>query len=557
MTRNGKTVSRRHALGLGAGITGAAAFALACGGGSKDAAKEEVQPQASASAGQAGAQQSGPKQGGTARIRFTGTPPLDPFANATFRAQTMAGYTYSRLLKFRTGEDPGVAANCTQLTFKLQPNATFHAKAPVNGRAVDAEDVKFSFERFRSEPKNTNRSAFGTPESPIVEKLETPDPKTVVVKLARPYGPILNLFANPQYLWILPRESGSGFDPAKEQIGSGPFILESLQPDQEIKLKANRSYFDKGKPYLDTFNISIIGETVQGKSQFQAEKLDVEAINFEDKPELDRSNPKARYITYTPTTTPFMAFQLRGNSPFRDERLRRAFSMAFDREALLQLSYDGKGWVHNFVPANLGKWWLDPKSSEGAESSRYYKHDVREARALVQAAGANGMQFKFIYTNNAYGERFNQWAETVAVMMKDIGVSPTIVVQDYAREYIAANGTFFGGFEGVFFGLQTPFTDPHDFLFNMNHAQSKRNHAGVADPALDALLDKEASTLDEASRVKLVRDIQKYLSDKMYYAPGFVGPAFTGVQPWVKGYRYSATYGSGTESTAELWVDRA
>jgi hypothetical protein len=36
-----------------------------------------------------------------------------------------------------------------------------------------------------------------------------------------------------------------------------------------------------------------------------------------------------------------------------------------------------------------------------------------------------------------------------------------------------------------------------------------------------------------------------------------VGPAFTGVQPWVKGYRYSATYGAGTESTAELWVDRA
>jgi peptide/nickel transport system substrate-binding protein len=571
----GQRITRRRALGVGAGITGAAAFALACGGGggTKEAANTAPQPQASVAAGQSEPQQAGPKQGGQVRVRFTGTPPLDPFANTTFRAQTLAGYTYSRLLKFRTGEDPAVASNYevvpdlaaaweiagdgTQLTFKLQPNATYHAKPPLNGRAVDAEDVKFAFERFRSEPKNSNRSAFGTPETPIVEKLETPDPKTVVVKLAKPYGPILNLFANPQYLWILPKESAGGFDPAKDQIGSGPWVFESLQPDQEVKLKANRAYFDKGKPYADTVSIPIIGETVQGKAQFQAEKLDIEAINFEDKPEVERSNPKARYITYTPTTTPFLAFQLRGTSPFRDERLRRAFSMAFDRNALLQLSYDGKGWLHNFVPANLGKWWLDPKSADAGESARYYKHDLREARQLVQAAGASGMQFKFIYTNNAYGERFNQWAETVATMLKDIGVSPQIVVQDYAREYIAAGGTFFGGFEGVFFGLQTPFTDPHDFLFNMNHSQSKRNHAGVNDPALDALIDKEAATLDENTRVRLVREIQKYLSDKMYYAPGFVGPAFTGVQPWVKGYRYSATYGSGTESVAELWIDRA
>lgn len=565
-------LSRRRAVGIGVGIAGSAVLALACGSG-KSASKAE--PPASGGTGAAsgsGTAPSGPKQGGQLRIRMTGTPPLDPTANTTFRAQILAGYTYSRLLKFKTDADPAVAANYEvlpdlatgweltsdglQLTFKLQPNATYHSKAPVNGRAVESEDVKFALERFRTEPKNSNRAAFGTPESPIVDKVETPDSKTVVIKLARPYGPILNLFANPQYLWILPREAGGGFDPAKEQIGSGPFVLESVQPDAEVKLKANRSWFVSGKPYIDAVSIAIIGENVQGKAQFQAERLDIEAINFEDKPEVEKSNPKARLVTYRPTTFPFLAFQLRGNSPFRDERVRQAFSMAIDRAALLQLSYDGQGWWHSFVPAYLGKWWADPQASEAGESARFFKHNVREGRALIQAAGLSGMQFKYIYTNNAYGERFNQWAETVATMLKDIGVNPQIVVQDYAREYISANGTFFGGFEGVFFGLQTPFTDPHDHLFNMNHSQSRRNHAGVNDVALDALIDKEAATLDEATRVKLVREIQRYLSEKMYYAPGFVGPAFTGVQPWVKGYRYSATYGSGVESSAELWIDR-
>jgi peptide/nickel transport system substrate-binding protein len=554
MTRNARfwqagarAVTRRRALGAGLGVAGASALAMACGGTGSDTSKD-VRPEVTTVAQQ---QSSGggdqPRQGGHMRLRLTGTPPLDPFANTTFRAQTMAGYTYSRLVRFKTGLDPAVASNYeiapdlaaawemsgdgTQLTFKLQPNATFHAKAPVNGRAVDAEDVKFSFERFKAEPKNSNRAAFGTPENPLVEKLETPDPKTVVVKLAKPYGPILNLFANPQYLWILPKESAGGFDPAKDQIGSGPWVLESLQPDQEVKLKANRRYFQEGRPYLDNWTIAIIGETVQGKAQFQAERLDLEAITFEDKNDVVTSNPKAKLVTYTPTTTPFIGFQLRGNSPFKDERVRRAFSMAFDRDALLQLSYEGQGWYHNAVPANFGKWWLDPKSTDAGESGRFYKHNPREAKQLIQAAGASGMQFKFIYTNNAYGERFNQWAETLAIMLKDIGVSPTIVVQDYAREYIVANGTFFGGFDGIFFGLQTPFTDPHDFLFNMAHSQSKRNHAGVADLVLDSMIDKEGATLDENARVKQVREIQKYMSERMYYAMGFVGPAYTAVQP--------------------------
>ncbi len=560
-------LSRRRALGLGAGLAGSTAFALACGkGGGRDTGR--TAPAAPTAAGGQVAPDT-PRQGGQARTRFNGTPPLDPIANTTFRAQTMAGFTYSRLVKFKTGADPAVAANYevvpdlaaswempgdgTQVVFKLRTNAVFHDKAPVNGRAVDAEDVKFSFERFRTEPKNSNKAAFDT----VVQGIETPDANTVVFKLKAPYGPILNLFANPQYLWILPRESAGGFDPAKDQIGSGPWVLESLQPDIEIKLRAHRKYFLEGKPYVDQWTIAILPDNLQGKAQFQAERLDIEAIQFEDKAEVSQSNPKARFLSYLPSNSiPFLAFQTRGNSPFRDERVRRAFSMAFDRESLLQLSYDGQGAFHNIVPAHMGKWWLDPKGAEIGEAGKYFQRNIRDAKAMLEAAGLAGLQFKFIYANNAYGERFNQWAEATAAMLKDLGVRPTIVVQDYQREYISANGTFFGNFDGVFFGLQTPLTDPHDFLFNMAHSASRRNHGGINDPQLDQMIEKEGATLDEASRVKLVREIQRYMAEKMYYAPGFVGPAYTGVQPWVRGFKWSATYGIGTESFAEVWLDR-
>ena len=214
-------------------LSGAAAFLAACGGGgdkSKDASDQATgvgtQP-----ANTAVQDEGTPKVGGTFTWSDPGDTPLDPTNNPSYRAQVLSGYTYGRLLKFKTGPTPDVSFNYEvvpdlaashelldgglQVTFKLQPTAKFLNKPPVNGHAVTAADVKASFERFQTAPKNTNKNAFGSPTNRIVESLATPDDTTVVVKLARPYAPILNLFANPQYLWIMPRETDNGFDPAK------------------------------------------------------------------------------------------------------------------------------------------------------------------------------------------------------------------------------------------------------------------------------------------------------------------------------------------------------
>ena len=570
-------VTRRRALGLGAGLSATAAFAAACGGG-KDDQGEAGQQQAAGTVNPQAAQsiQEGtPKPGGVFRARYNGNPAgLDPHTNTSFRVQELSAFSYSRMLKFKVDADPKVAydfdvepdlaasyelpGDGTQLIFKLQPNAVFHPTAPLNGRPADAEDVKFSLERFRNEPRNTNRGAFGTAESPIVTGVETPDAKTVVVKLAQPYGPILNLFANPQYLWIMPKEIGAGtMDPSRVAVGTGPFILESLQPDVEIKFRKNPNYFIRDRPYIDSRSIPIIAENVQGKAQFQAERLDAEGITFEDKPDVEKSNPKAQWITTIPGTIPFFAFQQRGTSPWRDERLRKAVSMLFDRDAMLQLSWNGQGYWHNMVPAHLGKWRLDPKGPEMGEAGKWFKADPREAKALMTAAGfPNGIDVRYIFTNNAYGERFNQWAEAVAQMLKEGGVRTQITIQDYNREYISSDGTFFGRFEGMFFGLQTPFPDAHDYLFNTMHSQSRRNHGGVNDPQLDQMIDREGATVNQDERLKLVKDIQRYANEKMYYAPGFIGPGFVALQPWVKGYKYSANYGSGTETGLGVWLDR-
>ncbi|MGE0542474.1 MAG: ABC transporter substrate-binding protein [Dehalococcoidia bacterium] len=563
-------LTRRRVLAL----SGTAAFLAACGGGddSDEGGTGQAAGTGTQPANTAAADEGTPKVGGTFTWSDPGDTPIDPTNNPSYRAQVISGYTYSRLLKFKTGPTPEVSFNYevtpdlaashellgdgTQLTFKLQPNAKFINKAPVNGRAVTAEDVKASFERFQTAPKNTNKNAFGSPTNRIVEAVETPDATTVVVKLARPYAPILNLFANPQYLWIQPREIDSGFDPAKEAIGSGPWMIESIEPDKAITLKRNPDYFMQGTPYIDTVVRAVIPDSAQNIAQFQAGRLDVYGVPAQQKDEVARTTPQAQILSLIPTTYLFISPQQRGDSPFRDVRLRRAMSLSLDRTALYELTYIEGMHANSAVPASMGKWWLNPLGGDAGPGSEFFKHDPKAARDLLKAAGMENMPLRYIYANNGYGDSFNQTAEAVAAMLKEGGFNTQIITQDYLREFLDARGTFFGNYEGSFFNPQTPFTDPHDYLFNMNHPASARNNAGIDDPRLTQMIDDEERTLVEADRVKKVHDIQRYWLEQMYYVPSVVGMAYSFRQPWMKRYYYSATYGTAAEAVLDAWIDK-
>lgn len=567
-------ISRRRALAL----SGATAILAACGGGSQDkpvpsgGGPAAVATTGAASSSPAARATETPVVGGSFTWSDAGDAPLDPTNNTSYRAQTLAGFYYSRLLKFKTGPEPETALNYevvpdlavshellgdgTQLTFRLQPSAKFINKAPVNGREVTSEDVKASFERFKTAPKNTNKGAFGTDSSPLVVGIETPDAKTVVVKLARPYAAILNLFANPQYMWILPREADNGFDPAKEAIGSGPWMLEKVEPDKSITLRRNPSYFVSGRPYIDTVVRAVITDTAQNIAQFQAGRLDAYGVPPQQAAEVRKTNPNAQVLKLIPASYNFLSPQQRSNSPFRDPRLRRALSMAVDRKSLFDLTYVEGMRFNNALPSSMGKWWVDPAGAEAGPGGAFVKFDPKGARELLKAAGAENMPVRYLYTNNGYGDVFNQGAEAIASMLREAGFNPTIVAQDYLREFLDAKGTFFGNYEGVFYNPQTPFTDPHDYLFNMSHPSSGRNHAGVNDPRLTQMMDDEERTLDEAARVKKVHDIQRYWLEQMFYIPTVIGNSYSFRQAWMKDYNYSATYGSAAEGLLYAWIKK-
>src|SRR6266481_2797361 len=122
-----------------------------------------------------------PKRGGTISLRLWDPPHFDPHLTISYKTNVLYTFTHSRLLKYKAG--PGVSPgsfilegdlaeswaqpNETTYIFKLRKGVRWHAKPPVNGRELTAEDVKYTFDRFVNEKGNAYRSGL-----PYLDKVE-------------------------------------------------------------------------------------------------------------------------------------------------------------------------------------------------------------------------------------------------------------------------------------------------------------------------------------------------------------------------------------------------
>jgi peptide/nickel transport system substrate-binding protein len=505
------------------------------------------------------------KKGGVLSIAwFVGDPPdLDPYLNVTFRAQEFAGFFYSRLLMFDSGPNvkpnefipvPDLAESYTvspdgiTYTFKLRANAKWHNKAPMNGRAVTAADVVYSFERFRKD--SPNKTQFD-----MVKECKAEGTNTVVFTLNEPFAPFEVLLASP-LLWIIPKEvvDADGNLRAKT-IGSGPWLFDKFEKGVQVVAKRNPDYYMADIPYVDQVDLLVIPEAATAVAQMRAKQLDIYGPSQTDAKALKQSNPDLQFIEYPSNQIWFMYWQLNA-PPFNDVRVRQAVSLALDREELINVLFEGKGAINGAgIPAGLQAYFLDPKGPDFGPNAKYFKRDVEAAKKLLADAGQSNLKVPLISTLNAYGNTFNQSVELVIKQLKDAGITAELRAQDYAA-YISS--TFLGKYDNgaMVWGLETPYQEPHDYLYNMFHPKGTRNHGGPTnDATLTGMIEKQMKTLDKADRKKQIDDIQRYLAEKQYYVFGSGAVTTIATQPWVKNFNYQTDYGRGAEYVPRVYLD--
>lgn len=574
--------SRRAILRAGATAAGMAGLAAAgCGGGKKNNASSgggqavNVPGLSAGGSTAAAAPTAGSfKRGGTIQLAVTGTAPLDPVVNGSYRVLFLSGFPLSRLFRYNSGTDPAVSQtfqtvpdlvqtyeNPDKLTYtmKLRQDAMFH---PPLSRPLTSADVVATYQRFIGEPRNPSQHIF----DPVVDSLTAVDDHTIQWKLKAPHGPFLRKLASTLYLWIQSKDAAEGkIDPAKQMIGTGPWILDSSN-STSFTFKRNPDYFVKGLPYADGAVLNIIPDTSTLEAQFQAGKIDMAgasgtgAIPEPDVEAMKKAVPKASAVSYYQSGFNFMFFNAPTSteSVFHDIRLRRAVSLAIDRDALLDLAYAGHGTWANYVPATFGQWNLDPKGKDIGSAGQWYKHDPAQAKQLLAASGQAGTTFKYMYASDAYGDVFNQLADATRGMLADAGFKLQVVTLNYLKDYIAPDGINWKGppANSMVFGIDGILADPDDYLTGYLVPGNGRNHSQIDDKTLTDFMQKEREETDESKRLQLVHQAQQMADDLVYYPMVISADSTVFAQPWVQGMLYNANLADGTEMIAYISLNR-
>jgi peptide/nickel transport system substrate-binding protein len=469
-----------------------------------------------------------PKPGGAFRFRGYTPPHFDPHLTASYTTMINLSFTHSRLLKHKAGPNvkPGVfeyegdlaerwsQQDDTTYVFKLRPGVKWHNKAPLNGRELNAEDVKYTFERFLTIKGNANRHMMAS-----LAKVDAVDKYTVKFTLSSPNAWFYDFLSNPMALCIVAPEAVEKFTDLKKAeavIGTGPWVLQQHDPKSRTVFVRNPDYLVKGMPYIERVEGIDFPDPAARFAAFVTGQIDAGPefpgmmLRHQDVKTAREKRPNLRLVTFPANVMTHIGMRT-DMPPFNDVRVRKALSHALDRKAIADATVP-LGSVRNPpIPAALASWALPvEKLGEGA---KYYEYDPKEARRLLKEAG-HGNGFATTLTYNDYqSQELIDSVQMSVKFWKDVGVEVNVVQKPYAAYFASA---YVGKYEGLMMGPQFPALDPYNFMAQYLPEESK-NQSHVNDPVLTDLIQNSTRTLDEKKRREIVHDFQRHAAKQVYY----------------------------------------
>jgi ABC-type transport system substrate-binding protein len=602
-----RRISRRRAVAATGALTASAAFLAACGGEDDDDADGTGGGDSGGGESPAPTVQSSllydrvdetnsAKPGGL----YTDSHPLvlttfDPMFPGGHIRVARRGYSQffrvkPGLLATPEGEYEGDAAASWELsgdnltlTIKLEPGAKFPDIPPVNGRALDTDDVLFSWNRMlefgilRAELANAIN-----PAAPILN-MEAPDRTTVVVTLAQPDVTIFSALGTEVLgsLYLLPKEAAdeSVIDIPRQAIGTGPYYLtEDSEVSYRWKKNPNfsRPALTNGEPFIDEIFEPVITDTAAGGAQFRAGELLEYNLPQDEVLQAKRDNMDLLMRANPPSTfDERLYFGIHPDSPFKDERMRIAFMKTIDRDAFLDVAYNVDRFESEGLPVEAywegalrqpiyNGWWLDPKDpSNWGDAASNYVFDVAEAKKLIEATGAI-TPFEF---DNTYGApaptsfpmTYYTRAEIYLGMIESSGLwDQNRVLIDYRTEWNSERYRFSKGqFVGTTWGPDTSATEPAGAAFFIFNKAGGYYFGG--DSTLDDLTTRARMEFNDEGRKELIAEVQKYDAKMMYNEKiGIAGtfavhwPALRNLGVWQGGTNW---LGITTPSNLRAWLD--
>jgi oligopeptide transport system substrate-binding protein len=427
-----------------------------------------------------------------------------------------------------------VSPDGTVYTFYLRENARFH-----DGRAVTAQDVVYSWERAAS-PALASDSVLTylgdivgvremvDGEDDHIRGLQILDSYTlqVTIDAPKPYFLLKLTFATTYILDKANVESGEEW--YRTPNGTGPYRLVEWTRFERKVYEANRDFY-LGAPSIPY--IVVLLYAGEGQRLYESGEIDITGISSVER-FSDPTEPLHRELrTGVSLCTSYVVFDTT-RPPFDDLNVRRAFSMAFDRQQYLDVVFDGHA-----LPAS----GLYPPGLPGFNMALHgLPYDPARARQLLAESrygGATGLP-EIVFSNIGIGSYVSADIAAMAEMwQQNLGVTITVENLEpnyyYDQVYSGNHGQLISG------GWCADYPDPENFADVLFYSQSPQNNGGYSNAQLDSLLEAARVEQDVTKRIRMYQQAEQILVDDAAALFTTHSLSYQLVKPYVKGYVFT------------------
>jgi peptide/nickel transport system substrate-binding protein len=451
---------------------------------------------------------------------------LDPHKQTAFSSLRLLELIYEPLVRLdaELNVEPAIARSwefapdARTLTFKLDPNARF-----TNGAQVTPADVKASFERILDEATSAAaRSNFLS-----IESIDTPDAETVVFHLSTADVPILVAMATINAA-IVPQSEIAAGTIGTVALGSGPFKLDSWEPNSKEVLSANADWAG-GKLNIDGVTVSVLPDETAILASLRAGQIDFALLNDPLVATLVPNEPNLQL-----NRVPVLAYNVLQLNPSRapmdNLKVRQAMSCAVDRQAIIDAALVGEGKVTG--PLTMPAFAQDP------ETLFCYRQDVAKAKQLMQEAGfADGLSATVIAATGEPPVASSE-AQVLQSQLAEIGVKLDIKMMEL-NVYV---DTWLKGDFDMAVALNGGRPDPYP-MYNRYFTKDGNllKVSNFVDDTLDSLMKQGQAETDPAKRVAIFQEFERHLAEQSPWIWLSTSFNYTAQLKTVSGYEASPT----------------
>ena len=478
-------------------------------------------PAAAAPETSSGAAASQPRGGGELTFVVPGEPPsYDAHREETFALIHPAAPHYNTLLRIDPLDPTGtrvvgdlatswtVSTDKRTYVLRLRRGVKFH-----DGSELTSRDVRATYEKIINPPPGITSARKG--EYLQIETVQAPEPYIVAFKLKWPSPSFIHSLASP-WNWIYKADILERDVRWYEThvMGTGPFVFVEHVKGSRWVGRRNPQYWDRGKPYLDSYQALFIRDDVAQVSAIRSGRAHIQFRGFAPAQRDDLVGALGGKITVqsSPWNCVLLVAINHDKEPFHDRRVRRALSLALDRHSAagalskIAIVRDVAGVQ---VPGS-------PFATPPAELMKLagYGRDIRESRSearrlLAEAGVPEG--FSFVLKNRDIPMPYQPIGAWLVDEWNQIGLK--------VHHEILDSGQYFKDLRAGSFEVSTDFqcgyvVDPDLDLYKFqSRSRSDANYGRYTDPELDDLYVRQSRTVDPEQRRKYIRAFEKRLLD--------------------------------------------